>query len=161
MKKFVTAIVLLGSTSLVHADYALVPSDSSELSKLCIAAASADSREAVLALTGAAGFSISDLPTVRCNGMPITRFAAKYGSRKPEVFLETSSPVGYLLRKSDASPLTELCAAAAVSDAEYVKVKESHFGADTNIEAEVHCNGVPLKSFVRKFRNASATLASN
>ncbi|MES2624454.1 MAG: hypothetical protein V4628_04195 [Pseudomonadota bacterium] len=160
MKKFITAIVLLSSTSLVHADYTLVPSDDSELSKLCIAAANADSREALLDLTSAAGISYVDLPTVRCNGMPITRFSVKYGGRKPESIAEVSSPMGYLLRKSDTSPLTELCAAALVSESEYAKVKESHFSNDEKIESEVFCNGVPLKTFARKYRNASATLVS-
>jgi hypothetical protein len=164
MKKFITAIVLLGSTSLVHADYTLVPADDSELSKLCLAAATADSRSSLLALTAAAGIKRFDLPTVRCNGIPITRFALKYGSKKPESFVETPNTIGaksYLLRLSDTNPVTELCAAAAVSEAEYARVKEAHFRNDENIDAEVHCNGSPLKSFVRKFRNASATLVSS
>jgi hypothetical protein len=164
MKKFVSAIVLLGSTSLVHADYTLVPSDGSELSKLCIAAAAADSRESMLAITAAAGIAYIELPSVRCNGIPITRFALKYGSRKPESLAEISNatnPKSYLLRKTDTSPLTELCAAAVVSEAEYARVKESHFRNDEDVDSEVFCNGVPLKSFARKYRNASSTLVSS
>ena len=161
MKKFITAIVLLGSTSLVHADYKLVPTDDSELSKLCLAAATAESREAVLAAAAAAGVARVDMADVRCNGMTLTRFALKYGSRKTESLVEISSPASYLLRKTDTSPLTELCAAAVVSEAEYARVKDSHFRNDAEIDAEVFCNGVPLKSFVRKFRNANTTLISS
>lgn len=161
MKKFLTAIALLGSTSLVHADYTVVASDGSELSKLCVAVATADSRASALAATTAAGITSSDLPYLRCNGRPIMRYAARYSSINSTSLVETSTPMGYLLRKTDSSPLTELCAAAAVSDAEYAKVKESHFSNDEDIDAEVLCNGEPLKTFVRKYRNSSSTLISS
>lgn len=158
--KFLTALALVGSTSFVHADYSLVPADASELSKLCVAAASAESHAELLALTAAAGIARSELPTLRCNGMALTRFAAKYGGAKPVSLVENSSSMGYLLRKTDSSPLTELCAAAAMSDAEYAKVKSTYFSNDASIDAEVQCNGLPLKSFVRKFRSSTTALVS-
>ena len=163
MKKFITAIVLLGSTSLVHADYTLVTADDSELSKLCLDATTTESRGSLLAIAAAAGISSIDLPNVRCNGMPITRFALKYGSKTPESRAELSSVTiakSYILHKTDTSPLTELCAAAVVSETEYARVKESHFKNDAKIDAEVFCNGAPLKSFVRKYRDSGATLVS-
>ena len=93
MKMFVTAIALLSSTSFVHADYKIVSADDSALSQLCVAAAAADSREAVLALTDAAGIARLDVPTVLCNGMPLTRFSLKYGNAKLDAAVE-SKPQG-------------------------------------------------------------------
>ena len=159
-KKFLVAIALVGSTSLVHAEVKLVPSDDSELSKLCVAAATADSTKSVYTLVESAGIARLEVPTLRCNGLPITRFAAKYGERAAPSLATTMSPLGFILSKTDTSPLTELCAAAAISDAEFAKVKDSHFSNDPSIEAELHCNGLPLKSFVRKFRSAPGALVS-
>ncbi|MGV3592472.1 MAG: hypothetical protein ACO1PZ_12350 [Gammaproteobacteria bacterium] len=163
-KKFLVAFALLGSASFVHADYRLVPSDDSSLSKLCIAAATSGSRAAMLGAAEAAGIGLVDLPSVRCNGLTLERFALKYGRAKESVaMLDTSSPgsaLNILLRKTDSSPLTELCAAAAVSDAAYARVKEAHFSDDKDIDAEIHCNDMPLKSFVRKYRNAGTALVS-
>ncbi|HEY0963036.1 MAG TPA: hypothetical protein VGE69_11840 [Pseudomonadales bacterium] len=164
-KKFLVALALLGSTSFVHADYKLVPSDDSGLSKLCIAAATSGAHDATtLAAADAAGIGLLDLPTVRCNGLTLERFALKYGrTRESVAMLDTSSPaspLGIVLRKTDTSPLTELCAAAAVSDAAYASVKEAHFSDDSNIDAEIHCNDMPLKSFVRKYRSAGTALVS-
>ncbi len=160
MKMFVTAIVLLSSTSFVHADYKLVNADDSALSQLCVAAAAADSRESVLALTDAAGITRLDMPTVLCNGMPLTRFSLKYGNAKLETGGESTASAGYVLRKNDASPLTELCAAAAVSEQEYSKVKQTYFSGDTTVESELFCNGIPLKTFMRKYGAAEGRQVS-
>jgi len=160
-KKFLLALALLGSASFVHADVKLVPSDGSELSKLCIAATSTSSRAEMFALAKAAGISRLDLPELRCNGLTLERFAAKYGSARPRRVVTSATPAGYLLRKSDASPLTELCAAAAVSDAEYARVKAMHFSGDATIDAEVLCNGLSLESFVRKYRSGETALVSS
>jgi hypothetical protein len=104
-----------------------------------------------LALTDAAGISRLDVPTVLCNGMPLTRFSLKYGTAKLETVAESTASAGYVLRKNDASPLTELCAAAAVSELEYSKVKQTYFSGDTTVESELFCNGIPLKTFMRKY----------
>ena len=160
MKMFVTAIALLSSTSFVHADYKIVSADDSALSQLCVAAAAADSREAVLALTDAAGIARLDVPTVLCNGMPLTRFSLKFGTSKLETVAESTASAGYVLLKSDSSPLTELCAAAAVSEQEYSKVKQAYFNRDSKLESEVFCNGLPLKTFMRKYSAAEGRQVS-
>lgn len=164
-KKFLVALALLGSASFVHADYRLVPSDDSSLSKLCISAATSGARDAAtLAAAKAAGIGLLDMPSVRCNGLTLERFALKYGRVKESVaMLEAASPgsaLNIVLRKTDSSPLTELCAAAAVSDAAYARVKETYFSADKDIDAEIHCNDMPLKSFVRKYRSPGTVLVS-
>ncbi len=151
------AIVLFGSTSLVNADQRLVAADDSALSKLCIAATEVSSRQELLALTTAAGISSPELPTIRCNNQPISRFAFKYSSMKTAGEpAQASKPLGYLLRKTDESPFTELCAAAAMSEQEFSKVKQLYFTNDDKVEVEVMCNGIPLKSFVRKYRNVAS-----
>jgi hypothetical protein len=40
-------------------------------------------------------------------------------------------------------------------------VKESHFSNDANIDSEVLCNGLPLRSFVLKYRKVSTVLVSS
>jgi hypothetical protein len=128
--------------------------------QLCVAAAAADSREAVLALTDAAGITRLDVPTVLCNGMPLTRFSLKYGNAKTEAMTVSAVSAGYVLRKSDSSPLTELCAAAAVSAQEYSKVLQQYFNGDRSVESELFCNGIPLKTFVRKYGAAEGRQVS-
>ncbi|MDY6983094.1 MAG: hypothetical protein SV422_08400 [Pseudomonadota bacterium] len=164
-KKFLVALALLGSASFAHADYKLVSADDSDLSKLCIAAAESSSREGILAAAEAAGVGLLDLPDVRCNGLTLERFGAKYRSSKGKelALLDTSSPaspLNVILRKTDSTPETELCAAAAVSEAAYASVKATYFSKDDNIESEIHCNDMPLKSFVRKYRSGSTALVS-
>jgi hypothetical protein len=161
---FLIAIALLGSASLAHADYKLVPADDSALSKVCIAATTG-SHDATLAAVKAAGIGLLDLQSVRCNGLTLDRFGAKYRNKNAKeqvALLDTSdsSPLSVVLRKTDSSPLTELCAAAAVSDAAYASVKEAHFSHDYTLETEVHCNDMPLKNFVRKYRAVTALVSA-
>lgn len=160
MKKFITALALLSSTSFVHAEYKVVGADDSALSQLCVAAAAAESRDALLTLTDAAGIARHELPTVLCNGMPLTRFSLKYGNAKLETAVKSTAGAGYVLLKSDSSPLTELCAAAAVSEQEYSKVLETYFSNDSTVESEVQCNGIPLKTFMRKYGAAEGRQVS-
>lgn len=153
------SLVLLGSASLAHAGHKLVPADDSSLSSLCVAAAASPLQLSQIA--GTHGVSPGEIDTVYCNDIPLKRFVKKYGSYTPSAPQARSSEVaGYLLRKTDTSPLTELCAAAAVSEQEYAKVKEELFKDERVLDAEVLCNGQPLKSFVRKFRNADVKLVS-
>lgn len=164
-KKFLVALALVSGASFVHADYKLVPADDSALSKVCIAAAEHGARDdATLAAAAEAGIGLLDLPTVRCNGLTLENFAARYRAKKNQVaLLDTSSPagpLGVILRKTDSSPETELCAAAAISDAAYERVKEEHFAGALNLEAEVKCNGLPLKVFARKYRSLATALVS-
>jgi hypothetical protein len=148
MKKLALATLLVASTSFVHAEYKFVNSDNTPLTELCIAAIASpatlhDSAEKL-------GLSPTELDSVLCNKTPLKRFALKYS--KPSVATATVKTSGYLLTKADASPLTELCAAAAISDKEYTKVKDLHFKDEALLESELKCNGRSLKSFVRKFR---------
>lgn len=165
MKKLFIATLLLGSASFANADYKLVSADSSSLSSLCLEAAASPSK--VYSIARAHGVLAADIGTIRCNDLPLKSFVSKYGKQSavsavaeasvaPAV--ESSRIAGYLLRKTDSSPLTELCAAALVSDQEVAKVKELHFSGDAQIESEIQCNGQPLKSFVRKYRDAEVQL---
>ena len=92
--------------------------------------------------------------------MPLTRFSLKFGTAKLETVAESTASAGYVLLKSDSSPLTELCAAAAVSEQEYSKVKQAYFNRDSKLESEVFCNGLPLKTFMRKYSAAEGRQVS-
>lgn len=157
MKKLFIATLLLGSASLSHADPKLVSHDGSDLSALCIAAAESPSN--LHTLVSSYGIALNEIDTVRCNDLTLKRFVLKYGKAStPAPELAAVETGGYLLRKNDSSPLTELCAAAAISDVELERVKAAYFSSDETIESELLCNGESLKSFVRKFRDAEVQL---
>ena len=163
LKKFVIATALLSSAHFAHADYKFSSTDGSVDSNLCVAAASAS--VPLYKFAHENGIRYAELETIHCNGMPISRFVLKYGNYHDtyvpaSVVVEETSTAGYVLKKTDSSPLTALCAAAAVSKEEFDKVKAEHFADDTNVESELLCNGVPLKTFARRFRNAERTLVS-
>lgn len=163
LKKFVIAAALVSSGNVALAgSKALVSSDGSDVSALCVSAAT--SSLTLKEYAAKIGISRSELDTIHCNGLPISRFVLKYGSTSAVTLVSTpvtdEKSVGYALKMTDTSPLTELCAAAAVSAEAYAKVKDEHFRNDTYVESEVFCNGVPLKSFARRFRDVEATLVS-
>ncbi|HTQ98424.1 MAG TPA: hypothetical protein VMH83_00475 [Candidatus Acidoferrum sp.] len=152
MKKLVIATLMFCTTNLALADYKLVSGDASDETALCIAAANTSAPlEAVAAQFGIGKTALND---VSCNGMTVSRFRSKYGSHAQDGSAESKSDADYVIKKADDSPLTALCAAAASSDQEFLSVKSLEFRHEPDIEAKVECNGVPLPSFVRKFRTA-------
>ena len=158
MKKFVLATLLAAGATVVQAEPKLVPADNSELSQLCVAAA--ESRSALQRAASNIGLNAQDLQDVRCNGVSLTRFAAEYRTVAAVDKATEKAPEGYILKASDDSPLAALCIAAANSQEEYERVKAQHFSQDNNLEAEVMCNGVPLKNFARRFRDAQTLVVS-
>lgn len=158
LKKFVIATALLSSAHFAHADYKYASADGSADSNLCVAAVSSSLPLHTFAHEN--GIPLAELDTIQCNGLPISRFVLKYGSAPASIAVEEPKVAGYVLKKADSSPLTALCAAAAVSEEEFDKVKEEHFSNDAEVESEVFCNGVPLKSFARRFRDVEKTLVS-
>ena len=158
MKKFVLATLLVTGASVAQAGPKLVPADTSELSQLCVAAA--ESRSALQSAANEIGLNAQDLQDVRCNGVSLTRFAAEYRTVADVEEAAVKASDGYILKPSDDSPLAALCIAAASSQEEYERVKEQHFSQENNLEAEVMCNGVPLKNFARRFRDAQTLVVS-
>ena len=153
MKKFFLVSLLLTSAGIAQADSnRLVNADGAELSAICIAAVT--SREAMFETAAELGISPLNPETLLCNGMPVGRFAGKYRSAAAK-----EAAAGFVFSKSDDSPVTELCLAVVRSEQEYLKVKEQHFGGDANVEAEVLCNGMPLKTFARKYRTQVQTIS--
>lgn len=154
MKLHAVAITfLLSAAGLAHADYRLVPSDASPLSKLCVAAAA--SKSDLQTAAAAADIKLHELDTVRCNGATLEAFLSKYRQR------ETVQPVAenYVFNSADATPETRLCLAAVTSDTEYRKVKNELFAGVIGIENEVRCNGIPLKRFAFKYASAGLSLS--
>lgn len=144
MKKFVIAMLMVAGSSATQADYVVKNADGSELSQLCVAAVKSDT--ALLATAESIGLDKADLATVRCNGLTLDRFAARYGKTS-----STPASIGYVLKGSDSSETTALCIAAASSEQEYRRVKAAYFAEESKIETEVLCNGLSLKSFARKY----------
>lgn len=91
MKKFIVCAfvvsALLSSSLLSLAANAqevrLVPSDHSSLTDLCIASAS--SNRPLHETAAAHGVARHEIPQIRCNGMPLSNFAAKYGKSHGDV----------------------------------------------------------------------------
>lgn len=152
MKKLFLVSLLLTSAGLVHAETPrLTSADGSALSAICLAAL--ESREAMYTKAAELGELPLEPSTLRCNGMTVSRFITTYrAAAEPK-------PAGYVFSKTDDSPVTELCMAAIKSEQEYMSVKERYFGDDANVEAEVHCNGMPLLTFARKYRAPGPTLS--
>jgi len=153
MKKFTLAMLMIAGSGLAQADYKVVNADGSELSQLCVAATA--SKAALLETAASAGLSAVELDTVRCNGLSLDRFASKYSKPATVAVL----PAGYVLKASDASEATALCIAATKSEQEFMAVKSMYFGAEPKVETEVLCNGLPLKTFARKYGSTAMTIS--
>jgi len=151
MKKLAIAMLMITGSALAQADYHVVNADGSDLSRLCIAALTPAADMSTAAT--AAGVGFAELGTVRCNGLSLDRFAAKYRSKSPPV-----EPVAYVLKGTDDTEATALCLAAASSEQEFVKVKSLYLSTGL-IEAEIRCNGLSLKSFARKYGNPALTIS--
>lgn len=153
MKKLFLVSLLLTSAGIAQADsYRLVNADGAELSAICIAAVT--SHEVMIETAAELGITPLDSATLRCNGMPVGRFVGKVRSA-----VAREEIAGFVFSKSDNSPVTELCLAAVSSEQEYLKVKEQHFSREANVEAEVLCNGMPLKTFARRYRAPALTVS--
>ena len=150
MKALIAALTLALFSSVAAADeIRLVNSDGSELSQLCIAAA--ETGKPVMILARNLGLGSFDLNELRCNGKPLHSFVSQ---------LQTATPVvtQYQINLGDETPESMLCRAAVTSDAEFARLKETHF-ARVLVETEVSCNGMPLNRFVRRYQGqAGASL---
>lgn len=151
MNKLALAALLIGAAPLASADYRVINADGSALSELCVAAVV--SKDALRDTARAQGLDAVDLETVRCNGLNLRRFAARFG--KPE----DDTNRAYVLKRSDDSPLTQLCIAATRSEQEYEQVMAAHFTADAGIEAEARCNGLPLRTFARRYKTTDMSVS--
>jgi hypothetical protein len=105
MKTFVIASLLLGGalSHSAYADHKLINSDRSELSALCIAAA----QSSVRAAAAAQRIPTADLGNIRCNGLPLHRFAVKYRTARQTGAVATTTPTGYVILKEGQSVATQ------------------------------------------------------
>jgi hypothetical protein len=144
MKKISTVIValfLLGTFNAHAVD--LVSGDNSNLTAMCIAAASSD--EMVEAKAKEFGFSKQELDMFTCNGMTLKEFAKEYRD-------DTSGTpvVVYTFEETVSSRETQLCIAAAKSNAAYEKVKKELFNGKVE---KVACNGLSIERFAKRYGN--------
>ncbi|BFT30569.1 hypothetical protein D210916BOD24_17450 [Alteromonas sp. D210916BOD_24] len=121
----------------------LVSGDNSNLTAMCIAAATSD--EHVDAKAKEFGFSSQELESFTCNGMTLKEFAKEYRD-------DTSGTpvVVYTFEETVSSRETQLCIAAAKSNEEYEKVKKDLFNGNVD---SVACNGLSLERFAKRYGN--------
>ena len=148
----IVSALLLGTSATQAEGYLLVSTDNSELSALCITAV--ESHESLARSAKSIGMKPEQLDELRCNGQTLPVFLSKFRNT------ESSPAVTYAFNKNDNSELTELCYAAVKSEQEYRQVKNTYFNDEQNIEEEVRCNGMPLKTFARKYRNRAFTAST-
>ena len=149
---FLASLLFLGATQAQADAPRLVNADGSDLSTICIAAAV--SRAAMYQKAAELGLRDLRAEELRCNGLTLSSFISRH-----RVASTAKQPAAYVFRKSDSSPITELCLAAVRSEQEYSYVKARYFGDEKNIEAEVQCNGMPLQTFARRYRTSSPALS--
>jgi hypothetical protein len=153
MNKLLIVSALFLVTNAANAEgYRLVSTDNSALSQLCITAV--ESPEAMSKTARSIGMKPGDITELRCNGKTLPLFLSKFRET------ESSPAVTYAFNKNDSTEETELCYAAVKSEQEYEQIKNTYFGDEQNIEEEVLCNGIPLKSFARKYRNRAFTASA-
>ncbi len=148
----VSSLFLITNIANAEGGYRLVSTDNSALSALCITAVEAP--EAVSKSARAIGMSSTDMAELRCNGQTLPVFVHRFRET------ESNPTIVYSFNKTDASEETELCYAAVSSEQQYNQVKDTYFDDELNIEEEVMCNGMPIKTFARKYRNRAFTAST-
>jgi hypothetical protein len=155
MKKFIVATALVAANVSANVALAeevrLVNADGNPLSELCIAAVESTARFKSLAKE--LGITPMDESELRCNGKSVGSFAASVRNK-------IEAPVAPLVvfRTTDESDLSRLCMASLESDEAYEAVKATVKAEGALLESEILCNGMPIKSFARKYRNMTAAL---
>lgn len=121
----------------------LVSGDNSNLTAMCIAAATSEA--AMQAKAEEFGFSKSELKGFSCNGMTLREFAKKYRddtSGKPVVV--------YTFENTGDNRESELCIAAATSNEAYESAKQRLFDGKVGM---VTCNGLSIEKFAKRYGN--------
>lgn len=155
MKKFIVAVALVAANVSANValaeDVRLVSADGNPLSELCIAAVESEGRFKSLAKE--LGITPLQESELRCNSKPVRAFVASVRNK-------LAAPVGPTLvfRTTDESDLSRLCMASLESDEAYEAVKANVKAEGALLESEILCNGMPIKSFARKYRNMTAAL---
>ncbi len=80
------------------------------------------------------------------NGLPVKEFAKKYGKVARKRFAFTNA---------NGSRATDLCIAAATSNAEFDRVRSELFARDRERARDVGRNGITIAAFARKHGNAA------
>ncbi len=152
MKKLYFAVLALVAANSASADsIRLVNADGNPLSQLCIAAVESESQ--FKALAKELDISPADMDELRCNSKPLGAFVASIRNK-----LETPEPATVVFRTTDDGDLSRLCMAILESDEAYEAAKASIKSEGGFLESEVLCNGLPIRSFARKYRNMTAAL---
>ena len=152
MKKlYIAVLALVAANSASAESVRLVNADGNPLSQLCIAAVESESTFKVLSQDLDLGpMQIDEL---RCNSKPLRAFVASVRTK-----LESPVTPNLVFRTTDESDLSRLCMAVLESEEAYESVKANIKMEGGFVESEILCNGLPIKSFARKYRNMTAAL---
>ena len=158
----VAGIFLLGSAFAAAGEYKFINTDGSVFGELCIAAVESTDKDTstLKALAVELGLAPVEVDSIACNGKSLKEFANKFTNQVETEEGQEVHITTYVVNVADKSPETQLCFAALVSEEEFTKLKVSHF-SDVKIESEIVCNGLPIKSFVRKYRDHLAANAGS
>jgi hypothetical protein len=149
MKHTATALLFVLASAGAHAESVrFVNGDGSEVTDLCIAAASsAPDLNTRATRLGIKNFTNDD---VLCNGMPLNEFMRKYRT------IKTPDTVIMSFRKTDDSPETDLCYAAIMYSPGIEALKASYLDRHGSFDT-VLCNGMPFERFVEKYKQQVLT----
>ena len=148
MKNIFFATLLLIAPLASAKDFNLVPGDDSAFTQICIAAV--DSDRAVDAKLQAHGLDQDDIRDLNCNGLSLSRFAAKHNSAAYDAPVKV-----FAFQGAETTDETNLCIAAATSNEAYTQVKSEVFSTATQyVLNSIECNDMPLRVFARKYGNA-------
>ena len=154
MKSILVLSTLMLSFNPVQAESVhLTSADGSDLSALCVAAASSDRPVAETAWSY--GISRNEMNEIRCNGIALDQFADKYRVKAP------LAARALVLKKSDDSDLTELCYRALSSFEQYQQLLNQRRLTDANLQSELACNGMPVIDFVSRYRRSADAVATS
>jgi hypothetical protein len=142
--------LVIGSAAASAGDYKFINTDGSILGQLCIAVAESKAKDHDNIRSLAMGFGVSpmELSIVRCNGESLAAFAHKYSSD------ESAAIRAQVVSLGDEKPESQLCLAALVSEEEFKKTWNATFPG-VQVTKEVLCNGLPMSTFVAKYREST------
>ncbi len=148
MKNILFASLLLIAPLASAKDVNLVPGDDSLYTQICIAAV--DSDAAVNAKLQDHGLDQTDIRDLSCNGLSLSRFAAKHRSAAYDTPVRV-----FAFQGAESTNETNLCIAAATSNEAYTQVKSEMFSTTSRyVLNSIQCNEMPLRVFARKYGNA-------
>jgi len=142
----VALLPLIAATETQAGTIALVNEDGTNLSELCISAAT--SKESVFHVAKKLGINTLELNQVACNGKPLMSFV-----REQRKIISEQSAANYSFNHGDDTIETNLCVAAVTAPEKFEELKPEYFSTKGPYVEKVLCNSQPLNVFVKRYGN--------